>query len=370
MITEGMIADASGYRLKLEVGDLLSVEDLLYAAICGSYNDAFDALGVLIAGNKQDFILQMNTRAAELGATATTYTDISGILDTSTTTVNDTLTIARVAAEHPLYVRIASAASYRKNGLSIDNRNALISGKETNLYYNAKCRGMNAGYTNRAGNCAVTLFESNGGHYLSVILGGRDGADGTNHAYALTNRLMSWVDRTYTYLELISPETVVCTLPVTVSDLTTEVEIKARESLYSFLPSHCEIGKDITYSIRLSYTELEAPVTEGMHVGYVAILYEGQILASTPLYTAGTAERSSFVSSLRAMRALTGSRPFVAGAVFFVVVAGGWLLIEYLLQRKRHNRWNKYFSDKLEAPEELARKQRIAMQRAKKKKKK
>jgi D-alanyl-D-alanine carboxypeptidase len=165
-----------GRSLHVEAGDVVTVQQLLYAAICGSYNDAFHVLGVLIAGSTQNFINQMNDRAATCGATDTTYAvDISGYRDASVTTAEDTARIALIAAQNELYVKIASASSYRKNGLSIDNRNALISGKETNLYYNAKCRGMSAGYTNRAGNCVVSLYESNGGHYVGVVLGGADG---------------------------------------------------------------------------------------------------------------------------------------------------------------------------------------------------
>jgi D-alanyl-D-alanine carboxypeptidase len=343
--------------MHLASGDVLTIENLLYAAICGSYNDAFHVLGVLIAGSTQNFINQMNDRAAACGATDTTYAvDISGYRDASVTTAEDTARIALIAAQNELYVKIASASSYRKNGLSIDNRNALISGKETNLYYNAKCRGMSAGYTNRAGNCVVSLYESNGGHYVGVVLGGADGDDGTNHAYALSNSLIRWVDKTYTYLEILSPDTVICTLPVTVSDLTSEIEVKARESIRYFLPADCEVGKDVIYSLRLSYTSLEAPVTEGIPVGYVAILYQGKVIGSATLYTAGSAERSSFVSSLNAMQDLIKSRRFLAGAIFFVVVTTAWLTTEALLLRRRRHRWDKYFSEKLEAPERMARK--------------
>lgn len=363
IITENMIADSAGYRLKLEVGEMLTVEDLLYAAICGSYNDAFDALGVLISGTKQDFVSRMNARAVECGATNTNYADVSGILDASTTTVNDTARIALVAAQNELYTRITATASYKKNGYSIDNRNSLISGKDTNLYYNAKCRGMSAGYTNLAGNCAVTLSKSEGGNYICVVLGGADGPDGTNHAYALTNSLIRWVDRTYTYLEIISPETVVCSIDVTVSDLITSLEVKTNESLYYFLPADCNVGDELTYSLRLTHPSLEAPVAEGMHVGYVAILYQGKVIASAPLYTAGSAERSSFISSLKSMQSLVKSRPFVAGGSFFLLAMLGWILTEFLIRRHRHRRWDKYFSEKLEAPERMARRRRPPQER-------
>lgn len=360
VVTQEMIKGSSGYRLwAKETGNiLLTVEDLLYAAICGSYNDAFDALGCLIAGDKQEFIRQMNTRATECGAKNTNYADISGILDASVTTAEDTAAIARVAAANPLYTRITATESYRRNGLSIYNRNSLISAHETNLYYNPKCKGMNAGYTNRAGNCAVTLIKSTGGNYICVLLGGREGEDGTNYAYRLTNTLIRWVDTSYTFLEIISPETVVCTLPVTVSDLITEVEIKVKESLFYFLPASTKLGEELTYSIRLDHTTLEAPFPQGMKVGYVAIVYRGKVIGNATLYTASTAERSSFIGNLQAMQDSLKSRAFLAGAICFALLTIAWLLTEYLIIHSRRHRWDKYFSEKLEAPERMARKPR------------
>ena len=37
--------------------------------------------------------------------------------------------------------------------------------------------------------------------------------------------------------------------------------------------------------------------------------------------------------------------------VFFVLGVTTYVLVEYILQRKRHNRWERYFSDKVELPD-------------------
>lgn len=351
-ITEDMIKNASGYRLKLQAGDTLTVEQLLYAALCSSYNDACDVLACFIAGSKDDFAKLMNERAKELGAASTTFTDPSGIDDNSLTTASDMAKIARAAYQNELYMKITSTARYefpatqKMDERTIHNRNALIASNTTTLYYNSKCKGLNAGYTDRAGSCVVTVASNGQESYLCIVLGAPD-TDTQNFGYIVANRIIDWVYKTYSYMEVISPDTVVCKIPVTVSDLTSEVEVKTKESLSCYLPAGLEIGKDITYSIRLIRTTLEAPVTEGEQVGYVAILWNGKTLGTVPLYTAGSAERSSFMSNLKSIQALTQNRMFRAGAVFFIVVLAGWIVAECLVIRHRRHKWDKYFSMKM-----------------------
>ncbi len=364
-ITEEMTMGLSGYyRLKLKAGDMLTVEQLLYAALCGGYNDAYQALATYISGSLDTFVQRMNTRAQELGMQNTVYTDVHGLDDASLTTAIDLSRLASAASQNEQFMKITSTARYALqetqylNAQTIHNRNALIASNTTTQYYNGKCRGMNAGYTARGGNCVITLANNGRESYLCIVMGALE-KDDTNHGYLAVNRLVDWVYKTYTYVEVISPDTVICTVPVTVSDLTDAVEVKTRESLSCYLPAGLELGRDVTYSIRLTHTTLEAPVREGEQVGYVAILWEGKTLGTVPLYTAGSAERSTFISSLLSMQALTQDRVFVSGFLFFSVVLTAWIAAECIIKRRRRKKWDKYFSMKLNpSPDLFEKKQR------------
>ena len=348
-VTSEMVATSAGYRLYIKAGDVLSIRDLLYAALCGSYNDAYDVLAFAVSGSSEAFVELMNQKAASLGATDTHFTEPSGITDGGVTTALDLSKIARYAYQNTLYMSIVSTVKYAFAGSiilapqTIYNRNALIASNRTTLYYNELCKGINAGYTERGGSCVVTVADNGSDRYLSIVLGAPE-TDEKNFGYTLTNTLIDWVYSTYVYMEVISPETSVCTLPITVSDLTTEVEIRTKDSLLCYLPKNAEVGKEISYSVRLIYSELEAPVEEGFMVGYVAVLYNGEKIGALPLYTAGTAERSSFIGSLLNLKRLTQNRVFLAGGIFFAISTTGWILAEYLLYRHRHHKWDKYFS--------------------------
>ena len=351
-VTAEMLEQTGGRTLKIKVGDQLTVEQLLYIALCGSYNDAYDILACYIAGSLEDYTGEMNRRAAELGAVDTVFTDASGIDDNSRTTAKDIAKIALAAYEDPLYMQITSTARYscpetlKMDAQIISNRNALIYSTATTAYHNDRCLGMSAGNTSRAGSCVVTAATNGTDSYLCIVMGAYE-TDERDFGYTVANRLINWVYDTYAYTEVITPDTLVCTLPVTVSDMTSEVEIRTKASLSCYLPVGIDLEKDITYSVRLIYQSLEAPVTEGTMVGYVAILYSGRTIDTLPLYTAGTAERSSFVSSLKSIQALTQSRVFRAGAIFFAVVLCAWILTEYILLQRRRHKWDKYFSMKM-----------------------
>ncbi len=353
LITDDMVRGISGHKLGLEEGDILSIEDLLYAALCAGYNDAYHVLAYLSEQSIEKFVMKMNARATEMGLRHTSFQDPSGVKDASSTSADDLLKTALAAYQNPLYMQICAAKSHYIAAINktIKNRNEMISGNDGYIHYNDKCNGISAGSTDLGGDCIVASATNGKDSYLCILLNCGESAvndQKNNKAYLLANTLINWVYDTYTYMEVLSPETVICTIPVTVSDITNEVNVIAKDSLFCYVPSTVEIGKEITYSIRLTHTSLEAPVTEGTFVGYVAVLYGDQMLGTVPLYTAGAAERSGFISRLMSIQLLTKNRTFVAGASFFLVALIAWIVAEVLLSRQRHRRWNKYFSNKID----------------------
>ena len=356
-ITEELYAaipKSHGRSLKLLLGENVTVEQLLWAAICGSYNDAYYVLAAFCSGSVEGFIADMNARAAAMGLTNTVFEDVTGIIDGSRTTAKEMAEIALVAYQNPFYMSFCSERSFyffsSEKSQTLYNNNKLVSPDQDQKYYNKKCVGMSAGSTTRDGNCVVTFAKQNDQTYVCVVMGGKE-SDGIEFGYRIANRMVDWVFDAYTYTQILSSGLKICTLDVTVSDSAASVDVIVKDSLYAYLPRGLEIGKDITYSIRLTETELEAPVEKGQFVGYVAVLYEGEVLGTAPLYTAGEATRSSISGGLNRVRSWLEKRAVIAGIIFFVVGVSAYIIIEYILQRKRHNRWERYFSNKVELPD-------------------
>ena len=192
-VTEEMLSGVTGSKIQLAVGEEIKVRDLLYHAICGSYNDAAYVVAYLCGGSAQGFVDMMNVRARELGAKNTTYHNPIGYPDSDgmTTTAYDVLKIALAASENELYMEICSAISYDTEATNVTgamhkyNRNHLISSSQYIQYHNSYCIGMNAGYTGNAGGWSIVTVvrdkESIGEdvYYICVLLGGKESEDGS-----------------------------------------------------------------------------------------------------------------------------------------------------------------------------------------------
>ena len=348
------IPSSHGRSLKLIVGENLTVERLIWAAVCGSYNDAYYVLAILACGSIEAFVAEMNARTTALGLSNTVFEDVTGIIDGSRTTAEEIAQIALVAYQNPFYMSLCSERSFyffsSEKSLTLYNNNKLVSPDQDQKYYNKKCVGISAGSTTRDGNCVVTIAKQNDQTYVCVVMGGKE-TDGIEFGYRIANRLVDWVFSTYTYMQVLTPNTKICTLDVAVSDTASTVDVIVKESLSAYLPRGLELGKDVVYSIRLTETELEAPVAKDQFVGYVAVLYEGRVLGTAPLYTAGEASRSSIGDGLGVIRSWLEDRAVIAGIVFFALGVTSYIIVEYVLYRRRHNRWDRYFSDKVELPD-------------------
>lgn len=355
-ITAEMIRNSAGRRFHMQAGEIYTVEQLLYLAVCGSYNDAFDVLAYVIGGGDvRTFVSLMSERATELGLENTVIADYTGLSDSSFTTARDLFKLACVAVENSFYMTLCSAEIYDLPVERIYNANALLSTAEDDRYHNSLCRGLSAGNTTLGGYSLVTVAQKGNERYLCVVLGASkaEGTNGEIYSYEIANRLIDWGFSNFANVEVLSPDITLCTIPVTVSDMTESLEVRSRESLQIFLPKDAEIGRDVTYSIRLMYDSLEAPVAEGVHVGYVAVIYRGETVGTVNLYTVGTAQRSGFISRLLKIRSITENRAVLSGMIFFVLATSTWLVTETLVRRHKRNKWKKYFSEKIDLPETL-----------------
>lgn len=73
-----------GSQIYLEVGESMSVQDLLKAIVVASGNDAATAMAEHIAGSTEGFVALMNQMAEELGMDNTTFVNCHGWTPTAT----------------------------------------------------------------------------------------------------------------------------------------------------------------------------------------------------------------------------------------------------------------------------------------------
>lgn len=138
--------------IELRAGERFRVEELLFALLLHSANDAATALAEHIGGSEREFAKLMNQKALELGAEDSHFVNPHGLPAAKhLTTAHDLAVLMRAATENPTFVEIAQTASKRLVWEG-HHRPRFVSGH--NRLLAAKVIGK-TGFTNRARFCFV-----------------------------------------------------------------------------------------------------------------------------------------------------------------------------------------------------------------------
>lgn len=158
----------------LDTGEVLTVEQLLYALMLQSGNDASVALAEHVAGSEDGFVEMMNARARELGLDHTSFANPHGLDEEGHyTSARDLAEITARAMAIPEFREIVATESYdlpwpgHPFPRVMENHNKLLK-----MYPAAT--GGKTGYTARAGKCLVASAQKDGRELISVILNGGD----------------------------------------------------------------------------------------------------------------------------------------------------------------------------------------------------
>ncbi len=104
---------ANSNNMGLAAGEVLTLRELLYGMLLQSYNDCAVSAAVKVCDSTDAFIKKMNEKAAELGATNTHFTNVTGLYDKENyTTAEDLALIMNYAAGEPVFMEIAGTKSY------------------------------------------------------------------------------------------------------------------------------------------------------------------------------------------------------------------------------------------------------------------
>jgi len=108
-------------------GDQISEREALEGILIASANNVARLLARWDAGSEKDFVAKMNATAKDLGMTNTTYTDPSGLNDTTVSTAVDQVKLAKAAMTQPAFREVAAMMSYDDyKGVNHPNWNQLV----------------------------------------------------------------------------------------------------------------------------------------------------------------------------------------------------------------------------------------------------
>ncbi|MDP3837108.1 MAG: RlpA-like double-psi beta-barrel domain-containing protein [bacterium] len=164
-------------RLRVADGETMKIQDLLYASLVGSANNAVESLVRVSGLSRNEFIAKMNEKAAAWGATSTRFVEPSGLSPENVSSPLDYAIMIKEIFKNPLLKKISSTVRYSfttinkkiKHNLSNTNSGLLSAG------YNIT--GSKTGYLDEAGYCLMTRVESPLGNLIIVNFGAQSKDD-------------------------------------------------------------------------------------------------------------------------------------------------------------------------------------------------
>ena len=170
-------AKMGGTQVYLDPRETFPVEELIYAMMIQSANDAAHALARASAGSTEAFVELMNAKARSLGMTHSTFRTPHGLPppsrrvgDGDLTTPRDYALLCRYLISQTDVLKYSSVrnrdfGTERKQGPQhMKNHNNLL-GKVAGV------DGLKTGYTEKAGYCLSATAERNGRRVIVVVMG-------------------------------------------------------------------------------------------------------------------------------------------------------------------------------------------------------
>lgn len=262
-------ASMGGSQIFLEVGEQMTVEELVKGICIASGNDASVAMAERIGGTEANFVKMMNDKARELGLTSTNFENACG-LDTKNhySSAKDMAIIAKNLVKYEKILEYTGTYEdyLRKN---TDNSFWLVNTNKLVRYYQG-VDGLKTGYTGEAGYCITTTARRNGMRLITVVMGEETAAIRNSE----TTSMLDYGFNTYQIDTILSKDAVISKKEVLLGEENT-VEVLPKEDI-TILNTKIGTKRNITYELELD--NIKAPVKQGDVVGKINIIEDNKTI--------------------------------------------------------------------------------------------
>ena len=163
-----------GSQVYLDPKEQFSVEELMYALMVQSANDAAVALAIHISGSKDGFVDLMNLKAQELGMKNTRFHSVHGLPPSQgqqpdVCTSRDFAILCRELAKRPEALKFTGTQTrgFREDKFIMHNHNKLLT-RVTG------CDGFKTGYYEAAGFSIAATARKGGVRIIALVMGSKD----------------------------------------------------------------------------------------------------------------------------------------------------------------------------------------------------
>jgi serine-type D-Ala-D-Ala carboxypeptidase (penicillin-binding protein 5/6) len=273
-------------RMFLQVGQKVSVNDLLYGLMVSSGNDAAVALAEYLGGSSEAFAEQMNQQAKELGLSETHFENPDGLpVPEMYTTAFDMVKLGRAITQRfPDATKYTSAKDFTFDKIHQPNFNTL-------LFYDARVNGLKTGHVEEAGYHLVASAHANGMDLISAVLG----TPSSSARRVETEKLVDWAFRTFVSVQPDWHKT----LPdkVRVYGGAADMVAVAPVQIPGVTVEHGQENR-VTLAGSFDAKYLVAPIRKGQQVGALVLMVDGKPQSTVPMLATAAVARGGLVKRM------------------------------------------------------------------------
>ena len=178
VVVDESILKAYGSGIYIQVGEELTLRDLLYGLMLRSGNDAAVMVASFVSGSEKEFVKKMNAKAKEIGMKNTTFSNSSGLDEEDNgnlSTAYDMAILTKYAMQYEEYRNIVKTKKYTLK----TNYKAYIWHNKNKILNYDYITGGKTGFTEKAGRTLVSTADINNLKLIAVTI--RDSDDWNTH---------------------------------------------------------------------------------------------------------------------------------------------------------------------------------------------
>ena len=260
----------------LEVGDVVTYRDLLYAAMLPSGADATNALAISIAGSIDGYVELMNAKAKSLGLNSTHYENVTGLdEDNHYSSVDDVIKLLKYSLNNEIFKEIYTTRNYTlTNGLKVSasvNFYNKIMDLDTSLILGSK-----TGFTDDAGYCISIYFKSDDHDLIAVTLNATRVNDNYYNVKDAVD-IVDFVNDNFGYQTVLNKNEAVTSIPVYYSNID-EYDVVTKDAVKVFLPD--DYDEEMVFFKYNGLNELSYKNSVDEKLGTVDVYYDDVLLTT------------------------------------------------------------------------------------------
>ncbi|ERS82358.1 D-alanyl-D-alanine carboxypeptidase family protein [Halomonas sp. PBN3] len=274
-----------GSKMFIEVGERVSIRDLLYGIIIQSGNDASVAVAEHLAGGEAPFADLMNQHADRLGLTNTSFRNATGLpAEDHYSSARDLALLSRhIIQDYPEHYKIYAEKYFTYADIRQPNRNRL-------LWRDPSVDGLKTGHTEAAGYCLVASAKRDDMRLISVVMG-----TSSEEARAQeTQKLLSYGFRYFETLKLYDRGSVLDT-PRIWGGQSNQLRVGVDRDVVMTVPR--SRNEELTAALEVQQ-DIEAPVSQGQRVGTLEVRLGEEVVGEQPLVALEAIEEGGFFKKL------------------------------------------------------------------------